>query len=232
MTERVFTLSLMVALSGRTRGRTWGDDYRHCVLELFPSLWLAATQFSQDTEEEPLDLAKDEARLQSANAHEIGRMIDRLLRLLSKHERAVSKASIRGYLPSSVPRDRPPTTLRDLNTFEWSAAKSVSQALSRARVDVKRWEDLARLNARRRPGPKVGDRITLVEFIGLQLKRHSIPLTRSKAGYFGRVVDVVYRAAGIASKNLYRDIQAAFENQPLLIARQPSRYRISPQKTS
>jgi hypothetical protein len=81
------------------------------------------------------------------------------------------------------------------------------------RETVGTWRETARLEGRRGPGPKIDDRRRLGEWVALQLAGEGVALKKSAKGTLGRVLSIVYDAAGIkVPKDLQREARRAIED--------------------
>jgi hypothetical protein len=219
-------LGLARALSGRTNRHAWGDDFSHLVPTLLPVFFDVLSALGDPALLKTRDPTADAAERQGDIANALGRKTFQLIKLIKKHRKAIEEAVKAGYLRS--PRLDSVRTLGDFMGIgrAWATGAATTTALKAMLEEIGAWELAARSGARRRPGPNPTQRIRVVEFIGLQLQECSIPLTKGKAGYFGRVVEVLYRAAGLNTGTVYRDIQEALKYH-LLCHSPRSRTRIS-----
>jgi hypothetical protein len=198
---------LMQALCGRTNGREWGDDYGSCVPAILSAMEECVNELRRPSSPAPPSSWAGNERMQDL----AGRLHVRLLGLLTflrKHRSSFLKQP--GLAPWAA-RD-----LYRIAGVEWDDIDATAPTLAQMLALVSYWEHSARRRVRRRPGPTIGVNLDVVEFVGLVLQREGIPITKGKSGYYGRVLAVVYRAAGLGARDVCRDIARAFNSQPAL----------------
>ena len=215
MTDREFKFRLRDALSGVSNNRRWGKNYGRCAPKLLPILARCVAQCGPEERGEAADPKRGFAEGQWIAADEIFRKTVALLKLLDRHQPKIKDAIEHHYLKISIPPGRGTTSLAEVALPGWGAEREAVEVLGRLKTDTARWVALARADARLLPGQKLGTRIILTEFVILQLAPQGIPLTKGNAGYLARVLRVVYQAAGVKTKYVFRDIQQAFENKEL-----------------
>jgi hypothetical protein len=215
MTDRAFTLKLAEALSGLTNGRQWGPDYSGTLTDLLPKMRRVVTAHetvAENFQRNPPDVGAPS--WEPFAAGELRKQATDLLALVKKHGGTTKKAADRGDLSLSWRDHWTIKTYADARPA-WTPDGEVSLALQLLVDDLARWERIAKARCRRRPGPKPWVRESAAVLVGVLLRRQGVPLKKSKAGYFARVLAVVYGAAGVATRNAYRDVCHALESAEL-----------------
>jgi hypothetical protein len=180
---------------------------RRLALEL--ANWFAGAIGRFPNETRQGDKALDAAARSADVADAIARSAGRLRQILRANEDAIRFASSRGYLPAAI-RPSGATSVRDLGLGYWKAA-CVDHIID----DASAWRQSARLASRRSPGPRVGDRHYLAEWVGIALDRHGIRLTKARGGVFAKVLLVIYEALGLDIIHSFRDVCRVIDDESL-----------------
>lgn len=145
-------------------------------------------------------------------ADEIRRHAHRLDNVLRKHQSRVAEAVALGFL---LPNRRQRRDPRMGDLAGWPPKHRVQELLAELIDDANKWAERAQAAGRRRRGRFVGGRIHLAEYVALTLAKAGVRLQKSRTGHFARVLEAVYDAADLRTRDIFRDIRKVLENSDL-----------------
>lgn len=205
MTENGLARRLQMALSGRTNGRTWGDDFRHCVPALLPALRMFVSELKtpQVTDASP-PLGAGEL------AEQLAAKVKSVLDFLERNRKRLEQLPGTDLVgPKDIYR------LAGLDAADVKLFGGRTATLMDVLYLAGYWQGGPK--RKQKPGPDPFDFVFTAQAVGCLLQRHVIPLTKAKGGHYGRVLAVVYAEAGFPTRDVYRDISRALAASPRLI---------------
>jgi hypothetical protein len=189
------------------------NEFGSAAAQLIPAFADAATRY-RDLERETESEGRKRRKIAGSHvlaARRLERQISQLIGELDSAGARLGDAAIRGYL--SVPPAS--GTIGQLGAA--AAIEGDIAALRRAAATIadhaRFWRDRAEADAKLKRGRKTGDRLYLAEWVAMRLQGAGLRVTKTKQGFFERILTIVYDAAGVpVPEDLARDVKAAVDH--------------------
>jgi hypothetical protein len=171
---------------------------------------------------------RERARTQVTAARKFERQVGRLLEVLDHVDPLIPEAMSLGYLPdryggrsslATLIRGGSADELGRIRRASWDGFRRTVRQVAR---DAASWRRLAHADSLDKRGRKHGGRVYFAEWVAIQLVRVNIRLTKNADGKLGRVLGIMYDAAGVAGpEDLYRDVAHAVDKVREVSREQP-----------